>query len=438
LAEAPSGGAVPRVAAARALAAILGGQSLSEVLPVATVPVRDRALLAELLFGTCRWFHRLDFYLGRLLQRPLKPRDVDVRTLLLVGLYQLTELRVPDHAAVDETVAAARGLGKAWAAGLVNGVLRSFLRQRAALEAAARDDPAAAHAHPAWLVARLQAAWPGDWQAVLDAANGRPPMTLRVNRLRASLDAAAQTLAAAGLRATPVPDVPSALVLERPVDVAALPGFADGVLSVQDAGAQLAAPLLDPQPGERVLDACAAPGGKTGHLLEWCPDAEVTAVDIDPRRLARIRENLDRLGLQAQLFAGDAAQPAGSWAQALYDRILLDVPCTATGVIRRHPDIKLLRRPTDVAELAERQSRILDAVWPLLRPGGILLYVTCSLLPDENHLQIDRFLGRRTDVRALAIEAPWGRPVGAGRQTLPGERTMDGFFYARLEKAPAP
>jgi 16S rRNA (cytosine967-C5)-methyltransferase len=438
LAEAPSGGAAPRVAAARALAAILGGRSLSEVLPVATVPARDRALLAELVFGTCRWFHRLDFYLGHLLGRPLKPRDADVRTLLLVGLYQLTELRVPAHAAVDETVGAARGLGKAWAVGLVNGVLRGFLRQRTALEDAARGDPAAAYAHPAWLVERLQVAWPADWQAILEAANGRPPMTLRVNRLRADRAAAAQDLAAVGLRASPVPDVPSALVLEQPADVAALPGFAEGVLSVQDAGAQLAAPLLDPQPGERVLDACAAPGGKTGHLLEWCPDAEVVAVDVDPGRLARVRENLDRLGLQAQLFAGDAAQPAGPWAGVSYDRILLDVPCTATGVIRRHPDIKLLRRPTDVADLVERQSRILDAVWPLLRPGGILLYVTCSLLPDENHLQIDRFLGRRGDASALAIEAPWGHPAGAGRQTLPGEQTMDGFFYARLQKAPAP
>jgi len=438
LAEAPSGGAVPRVAAARALAAILGGRSLSEVLPVATVPARDRALLAELVYGTCRWFPRLDFYLGRLLARPLKPRDADVRTLLLVGLYQLTELRVAPHAAVDETVAAARALGKAWAAGLVNGVLRSFLRQRAALQDAARADLAAAHAHPAWLIERLQAAWPADWAAILEAANGRPPMTLRVNRLRTDRDGAAQALAKAGLSATPVPDVPSALVLQQPAEVAALPGFAEGVLSVQDAGAQLAAPLLDPQPGERVLDACAAPGGKTGHLLEWCPDAEVTAVDLDSRRLARVRENLDRLGLQARLFAGDAGQPAGPWAQTPYDRILLDVPCTATGVIRRHPDIKLLRRATDVAELAERQARILDAVWPLLRPGGILLYVTCSLLPEENHLQIARFLDRRGDAGALAIEAQWGRPMGVGRQTLPGERTMDGFFYARLQKAPAP
>ncbi len=434
----PAGGTAPRVAAARALVEILGGQSLSEVLPVAGVAVRDRALLAELVYGTCRWFHRLDFFLRQLMQRPFKPRDADVRALLLVGLYQLVELRVPAHAAVDETVAAARGLRKDWAAGLVNGVLRNFLRRRAALEAAARSEPSAAYSHPDWLVRRLQAAWPEDWPAILDAANQRPPMTLRVNRLRGTVEASVSALETAGLHARPVPDVASALVLDQPADVSALPGFAEGVVSVQDAGAQLAAPLLDPQSGERVLDACAAPGGKTGHLLEWCPAAEVVAVDVDPRRLVRVRANLDRLGLAAQLFAGDAGRPAGPWAEARYDRILLDVPCTATGVIRRHPDIKLLRRPSDVDELVDRQARILDAVWPLLRPGGILLYVTCSLLPDENHLQISRFLGRQRDAGVLAIEAPWGRPTGVGRQTLPGERTMDGFFYARLRKAPAP
>lgn len=211
-------------------------------------------------------------------------------------------------------------------------------------------------------------------------------------------------------------------------------GFGAGAVSVQDAGAQLAAPLLDPRPGEAVLDACAAPGGKTGHLLEWCPEARVTAVDVDPRRLQRVSENLGRLGLAARLAQGDAERPGGDWASDRYDRILLDVPCTATGVIRRHPDIKLLRRAPDVAELVGRQARILDAVWPLLRPGGILLYVTCSLLPEENQRQIDGFLGRRLDACAVPIDAPWGRPAGAGRQILTGERGMDGFYYARLAR----
>jgi 16S rRNA (cytosine967-C5)-methyltransferase len=403
-------------------------------LPAAAVPERDRALLAELVYGTCRWFPRLDFFVGRLLERPLKARDGDLRALLLLGLYQLTETRVAAHAAVDETVAAVRALGKDWAAGLVNGVLRRFLRDRAALESAAAADPAAAYAHPAWLVTRLQSAWPDDWAAVLAAGNGRPPMTLRVNRLRGSTADCLAGLAAAGMSAAAVDAVPTALVLAQPVDVARVPGFAAGAVSVQDAGAQLAAPLLDPRPGDAVLDACAAPGGKTGHLLEWCPAAQVTAVDIDPRRLARVGENLGRLGVSARLAAGDAERPDGAWAADRYDRILLDVPCTATGVVRRHPDIKLLRRAADVDDLVGRQARILDAVWPLLKPGGILLYVTCSLLPDENQRQIDGFLGRRGDVRALPIDAAWGRAAGAGRQILTGEGGMDGFFYARLTR----
>jgi len=417
------------------VAEVAAGRSLADALPAAVVPEGERALLAELAYGTCRWFQRLDFLLARLLERPLKPRDADLKALLLVGLYQLDGTRVATHAAVDETVAAARALGKDWATGVVNAVLRAFLRDRAALEAAAAADPAAAHAHPAWLVTRLQAAWPGDWAAVLQAGNGRPPMALRVNRLRGSTADYLDALAAAGLAAAAVDAVPSAVVLDQPVDVGRLPGFGGGAVSVQDAGAQLAAPLLDPRPGEAVLDACAAPGGKTGHLLEWCPEARVTAVDVDPRRLQRVSENLGRLGLAARLAQGDAERPAGDWAADRYDRILLDVPCTATGVIRRHPDIKLLRRAPDVAELVGRQARILDAVWPLLRPGGILLYVTCSLLPEENQRQIDGFLGRRPDACAVPIDAPWGRPAGAGRQILTGERGMDGFYYARLARA---
>ena len=424
----------PRAAAARVLAGVLAGRSLAEALPAAVVPEGDRSLLAELAYGTCRWFPRLDFFLGRLLERPLKPRDADLRALLVVGLYQLVEMRVASHAAVDAPVAAARALGTDWAAGLVNGVLRRFLRERAALESAAAADLAAAHAHPAWLVTRLQSAWPDAWLAVLQAGNGRPPMTLRVNRLRGSTADCRAGLAAAGVAAAAVEVVPTALVLDQPVDVGRVPGFAAGAVSVQDAGAQLAAPLLDPRAGDLVLDACAAPGGKTGHLLEWCPAARVTAVDIDPQRLERVGENLNRLGVAARLAQGDAERPSGEWAADRYDRILLDVPCTATGVIRRHPDIKLLRRAADVDELVGRQARILDAVWPLLKPGGILLYVTCSVLPDENQRQIDGFLGRRRDACAVPIGAAWGRPAGAGRQILTGEGGMDGFYYARLTR----
>jgi 16S rRNA (cytosine967-C5)-methyltransferase len=434
LAERARSPADPRAAAALVVAQVLGGRSLSDLMPPPGVASADRALAAELCFGTCRWFHRLDFQLGRLLSSPLKPRDADVRGLLLVGMYQLVEMRLPAHAAVASTVEAARSLGKPWATRLVNGLLRAFLRRRDELDAAADAVPAARYAHPAWLVETLQRTWPDHWQAMLSGANARPPMTLRVNRLRHSRGEYLQILRAAGIGADEVPHAAAALVLDRPGEASALPGFADGAVSVQDAAAQLAAPLLDPVPGDRVLDACAAPGGKTAHLLEHCPEAHVTAVDVDAARLERVRENLGRLALRADVVEGDAERPAGSWAQQSYDRILLDVPCTATGVIRRHPDIKLLRRAEDPAAMAARQARILDAVWPLLRPGGILLYVTCSLLPDENDEQVARFLARAAGARALAIDAPWGHARGAGRQTLPGEGGMDGFFYARLTK----
>jgi 16S rRNA (cytosine967-C5)-methyltransferase len=417
------------------IAGVLAGRSLAEGLPAAAVAPADRALLAELCHGTCRWHPRLDALLAQLAPKPFKSRDADVRALLLVGLYQLIAMRVASHAAVAQTAEAARALGKPWAVALVNAVLRRFLRDRAAIEAAVADDPVATHAHPTWLIDALSAAWPADWPAVLAAANARPPMTLRVNRQRDSVESARARLAASGFAAATLPHAPVALVLERPADVAELPGFAAGQLSVQDAGAQLAAPLLDVRPGQQVLDACAAPGGKTAHLLETCPDAAVTAIDLDERRLDRVRENLTRLGLAARVAVGDASSPSGAWAEQRYDRILLDVPCTATGVIRRHPDIKLLRRAGDVAALAARQARILDAVWPLLEPGGILLYVTCSLLPQENHQQIDRFLARQPDARPLALDAAWGRPAGIGRQTLPGEEDMDGFYYARLTRA---
>ncbi len=423
-----------RAAAARVLAQVLGGRSLSDVLPASGAAAGDRALVAELCFGVCRWFHRLDFQLARLLSAPLKPRDADLRSLLLVGLYQLVEMRIPAHAAVASTVEAARSLGKPWATGLVNGLLRAFLRRRGELDAAADALPAVRCSHPPWLAERLRSAWPEQWEAVLAGANARPPMTLRVNLSRQTRADYLRVLQSVGIGAEAVRDAPAALVLDRPGEASALPGFADGAVSVQDAAAQLAAPLLDPAPGDRVLDACAAPGGKTAHLLEHCPEARVTAVDVDPARLARVRENLDRLRLQADVVEGDAERPAGWWAQQTYDRILLDVPCTATGVIRRHPDIKLLRRAEDPAAMAARQARILDAVWPLLRPGGILLYVTCSLLPEENDEQIARFLARAGDACPLVIDAPWGHARGAGRQTLPGEGGMDGFFYARVTK----
>lgn len=428
----------PRAAAARVLAEVVaGGRSLSDVLPPALVVLaaRDRALAQELCYGTLRLLPRLRVLLDRLLDRPLKERDADVDALLLIGLYQLGHLAVPPHAAVSATVAAARLLGKPWAAGLVNAVLRRYGRERPALDAAVAADPQARHAHPAWLLERLRAVWPADWEAVAAAGNAHPPLTLRVNRLRITTEEYRARLAAEGRAAVPHPHAPDALTLAQPCPVEALPGFTAGLFSVQDAAAQLAAPLLRPQPGQRVLDACAAPGGKTAHLLETCPTCEVVALDQDARRLTRVAENLTRLGLAADAVVGDAGNPAAWWDGRPFERILLDAPCSATGVIRRHPDIKVLRRPDDIARLAAEQERLLAALWPLLAPGGILVYATCSVLPEENRERITAFLQGQHDSHEIPIAVAWGRSADPGRQILPGEDAMDGFYYACLTKA---
>ncbi len=426
-----------RAVAARLLRQLAQGRSLSDLLDrgLSGVEERDVGLVKEFCFGVARWRLRLEEIADRLLKRPLKERDGDVRALILVGLYQLLYMRVAPHAALSETVEAARALKKPWTAGLINAVLRRFLREREGLLEAVDRLPTARYAHPVWLLTALQQAWPGNWEALVDEANSRPPMSLRVNLSRVSRGDYIEQLAQAGVVATPVDAVPSAVVLDKPVDATSLVGFAAGMVSVQDAGAQLAAGLLDMQTGQHILDACAAPGGKTGHLLETAPaGVSVTAVDVDAGRLRRLQENLDRLRLSADVQVGNAASPDGEWARKRYDRILMDVPCSATGVIRRHPDIKWLRRAEDISSLTVVQARILDAVWPLLKPGGMLLYATCSLLPEENHEQVARCLEKYRDVVSLQIEAPWGHSCQPGRQTLPGEATMDGFYYARLQK----
>jgi 16S rRNA (cytosine967-C5)-methyltransferase len=416
---------------------VVEGRSLSAVLPPAldAVAPRDRGLVQELCYGTLRWRGRLEFFLGRLVDKPLKPRDQDLQALLLIGLYQLAFLSVPPHVAVSETVGAAEQLKKGWAKGLVNGVLRRFQREAAALNTTADADEAARLAHPHWLLARLKSAWPGQWEAIAHANNARPPLTLRVNLARLSRDDYLARLQAAGIPARAAPHVLGAVTLETPLPVEQLPGFGEGLVSVQDAAAQLSAELLDPRPGERILDACAAPGGKTGHLLERAAPLELEALDRDGARLDRIRENLSRLGLTARVVEADAGTPASWWDGRPYDRILLDAPCSATGVIRRHPDIKSLRKEADIHELVTEQARLLRALWPLLKPGGMLLYATCSILPEENAHQIRRFLADHADAVEHPIDARWGRPVEAGRQILPGEDDMDGFFYACITKA---
>lgn len=427
-----------RAVAAEILEAVCdGGHSLGAVLRrrCRQLSAADAALVQEMCFGTLRWQPRLQWLLQQLLRKPLKGRDRTVRWLLLLGLYQLLFMRVPPHAAVAETVAAAVALDRAWLKGLVNGVLRNFQRRREDLLRRCADDEVAAHAHPRWFIGLLREAWPGDWQAILAANNRRPPLALRVNRRCQDRAAYLARLAQAGLAARPLAHAPDGLVLEQALDVEKLPGFAEGHVSVQDGAAQLAAGLLDLRPGQRVLDACAAPGGKTCHMLEAQPALEeVVALDVDRARLARVDENLRRLNLRATLLRGDAAEPAAWWDGRPFDRILLDAPCTASGVVRRHPDIKCLRRSGDVASLARLQGRLLRALWPLLKGGGMLLYATCSVFPEENSQQLKDFLAAHEDAEPLPLPSSWGRAVAVGRQLLPGEDDMDGFYYAVIGK----
>jgi 16S rRNA (cytosine967-C5)-methyltransferase len=419
--------------------AVIGqGRSLNEALEAVAglEHPRDLALVQALSFGTLRLLPRLKAVSRQLLHKPLKPEDGELFALILVGLYQLCDTRIPPHAAVASTVEAARVIRRDWAASLVNALLRRFQRQREQLIAAANRSQEAQWLFPDWLVRRLRTAWPGEWPELVRASNRQAPMTLRVNRMAGTRADYAARLAAAGIAARPAAAAPAGLVLEKTVPVDRLPGFAAGLVSVQDAGAQLAAPLLDARAGERVLDACAAPGGKTAHLLELADNRlDLTAVDSDARRLALVHQTLQRLSLTARVMQGDASVPGGPWAGAPYDRILLDAPCSATGVIRRHPDIKWLRREADVAALAQRQARMLDALWDLLVPGGTLLYVTCSLLPEENERQIGAFLARHPNAHEVPIEADWGVARAAGRQTLPSEGGSDGFYFARLERS---
>lgn len=414
------------------------GHKLSTVMEDATRALgdpRDAALAQELCFGVLRWLPRLEALLSRLLRRPLKARDRDLYIMLLLGLYQLLYTRIPPYAAVAETVSLTRVRGKPWARGLVNGVLRRFQRERTTLLQAIEGSDSASLAHPPWIIAALRRCWPQQWHAILTANNERPPMTLRVNRRVTDRQAYQERLAQAGIQARPAPHTNDGLILEAPVDINRLPGFAEGLASVQDGAAQLAASLLELRPGQRVLDACAAPGGKSAHILEQEPNlAELVALDKGSDRVTRLEQTLGRLALEASVVCADATAPAQWWDGRPFDRVLLDAPCSGTGVIRRHPDIKLLRREDQLPLLLTQQGRLLDTLWPLLAPGGTLLYATCSVLCEENEAQIGRFASAHDDVTLLPIEAPWGQPQPSGRQVLPGEDSMDGFFYALLRR----
>lgn len=430
-----------RAAAVQVLLGVIAeGRSLSEVLPryfSRLAKPEDGGLLQELAYGTLRWRWRLETLAKLLLAHPLKQRDGDLKLLLLLGLYQLMFMQLPPAVSVNATVEAADDLGKGWARGLLNAVLRRFLRERESLTVDADRNVEARYAHPSWLLDRLRSDWPEAWERLALANNQRPPMVLRVNRQRLSRDAYLAALHARDMEARPLIHAPDGVVLAAPVDVARLPGFSDGQVSVQDGAAQLAVSLLHLHSGLRVLDACSAPGGKTCHMLEMCPDlSQVIALDNDQARLDRLATSLQRLGLTAVLVQGDARDPSGWWDKKPFDRILLDPPCSATGVIRRHPDIKTLRQPQDLASFATQQARMLEALWPTLRAGGILLYATCSVLDEENASQIEKFLSATPDARAIPLQVSWGCAARAGRQVLTGEDDMDGFFYAAIEKLP--
>lgn len=427
-----------RLIAATVLTQVLAQRrSLSTLLPstVISLPAREQALAQALCYGVLRWLPRLDYIAQKLLRKPLRTRDADLYALLLLGLFQLIELRVPSHAAVSETVAAAESLGKPWAKKLINAILRTYLRNETALQAQVAANEVAHTAHPAWLLETIRRYWPEQWTQIISANNRHPPLGLRVNRLRCNRSQYLQLLKQQQISAAAILYTESGIVLDEPHEVTTLPGFTEGQISVQDGAGQRVAPLLNLTPGQRVLDACAAPGGKTSHILELEPQlATVIALDQDAARLRRLRDNLKRLQLPAQIIQGDATQPDTWWDGILFDRILLDAPCSGSGVIRRHPDIKILRRESDISRLAALQKNLLLALWPLLARGGLLLYCTCSLLPMENEHQVIEFLQTHPQAREHPLQVPWGLPRAAGRQLLPGTENLDGFYYAGLEK----
>ncbi len=396
---------------------------------------RETAFAREIIWGSLRWAVRLEAILAQLTDRP--PRDPLVRALVLTGLYQLGHMRVAEHAAISESVNTVRLLGRERASGFVNAVLRRYQREAGQLEALADETPATRHAYPQWLCKMLQHDWPDDWERLLEAGNERAPMWLRVAGARVDFESYAAALErAAGGAPGRNEYAPDALHPAVPLPVTDLPGFAEGHVVVQDAGAQLAAPLLALQPGLRVLDACAAPGGKSAHILQ-SQDVQLTAVDSDAGRLERLHENFERLGLEANVVHADAGAPGQWWDGVPFDRILLDAPCSATGVIRRHPDIKLLRRAEDLPHLRESQRRLLAACWSMLAPRGRLVYATCSVLRQENEAVVTDVLRRHADAMPVTARArlTCGIEAGPGVQILTGEAGMDGFYYSCLERA---
>jgi len=433
-------GAAPRAIAARALDLMLSrGRNLDRALAEAgldSLGARDRSLANALAYGAVRNQLRNQRIIDQLVARPFRRRDSVIAALISVGLFALTESRRPDYAIVSATVAAAPELGRPQMKGLVNALLRRFLRERDELLAHANQYDEARWLHPEWLITQIRKDWPNDWQEILTAGNQQAPMWLRINLAHTNRN---DWLARLGTETVALPEqFPAAVMLAEPMPVDDLPGFRDGDCSVQDIASQAAAVLLKPQPGMRVLDACAAPGGKAMHILEHCPGIrELVALDESSARLERVKENFRRSGIEATVIQGDARKPEAWWDGKLFERILLDAPCSATGVIRRHPDIRYLRKQADIEQLAKQQYKMLQALWPLLKPGGLLLYSTCSLLRAENDQVVERFVQAKADAKIVAIKMDISGSTfdkSAGLQMLPGRIDNDGFYYALIER----
>lgn len=426
-----------RLISSRVIDAVIGGASLAEALPQALEKIedaRDRALVQAICYGVCRYYERLDIVLSFLLKSPMQGKDSDVYALILVGLYQLMDMRIPEHAAVSETVNATKKIKKDWARGFVNAILREYLRNKEDIEKRVNEDEEALYAHPKWLMQEVKKAWPDQWQEILMANNEHPPFSLRVNnpeQFAGWVERRSDTPTIEKIKETK-----SGYTLSIALPVEDLPGFAQGKISVQDGAAQLAAELMMLEKGQRVLDACSAPGGKLMHMLECEPELDIVAVEKDKARIKSIEENLVRLGsnVTIDIKRADAAALSSWWDDQPFDRILLDAPCSASGVIRRHPDIKMLRQPGDIRNLAADQLKILTELWKTLKPGGLLLYVTCSIFPEENAGVVKKFLQTHQDAQEDKIDADWGVACEVGRQILPGMHNMDGFYYARLVK----
>jgi 16S rRNA (cytosine967-C5)-methyltransferase len=424
-----------RASAARVIAEVIQKKhSLNGVLAAAltSLPDNDRSLCQQLCYGVIRWQPQLEAISQSLLSKSLRAKDADIAALLLCGLYQLRDMRVPSHAAISETVNACKTLGKPWATGLLNASLRNYQRQQDEIEVKIQQEESAQYAHPDWLIQRFKQDWPVQWPAILTANNQQPPMMLRVNTQQGSRQDYLARLTQANIDASAIEFCSDGILLASPCDVFQLPGFADGDASVQDGAAQIVAQLLDLKPNLRILDACAAPGGKTCHILEQFPDNHMVALDIDPRRLLQIKQNTDRLKLNAELIAANAVDVDNWWDGQLFDRILIDAPCSGTGVIRRHPDIKLLRRPDDITTLALQQQQLLNKLWPLLKPDGILIYTTCSALKQENEQQVASFLQQHPEAQENSLSPAPAERRSLGYQRLPGDNILDGFYYASL------